>query len=607
MKKYYDIIIVGGGHSGIEATLSAHKMGAKILLITIDKKKIGKMSCNPSIGGIGKGQIVREIDALGGYMGKLADLSMIQFKMLNKSKGPAMWSPRAQIDRKLYIKNVKKIIKKKGINILEDIVCKLIIKKKKVKGVITKKNIKIKSKSVIITTGTFLNGKIVIGKKVYYGGRINEIASKGLTEQLNKHGLISGCMKTGTSPRILKKTINYNNLLEQKGDKKPSKFSYFNTKFLKKQKKCYITYTNQKTHNIIKRNFNLSPIFNKKINNNGPRYCPSIEDKVFRFKEKKKHQIFIEPDGWNSKIVYLNGLSTSLPPKIQKKIIKTIKGLENSKIIEYGYAIEYDYFNPIQLKLTLETKKIKNLFFAGQINGTTGYEEAACQGLIAGINSFLTIKKKKPLILKRNEAYIGVLIDDLVNKGTLEPYRMFTSRAEYRILLRQDNSDIRLMPIGYKLGLINKLKLKKIKKKEKIIKKTINYFKKTKINLKKNKNIYIYDILLRPEIKIDEILDKIIKKKYIKKNLKYIIKNKNIINNEIKYEYYIKKEKENVKKMNKLEDLKIPNKLNYNKIKNLSNEAKEKLNNYKPYSIGQASRISGISPSDINILIMYIK
>ncbi|WOX79444.1 tRNA uridine-5-carboxymethylaminomethyl(34) synthesis enzyme MnmG [Candidatus Shikimatogenerans bostrichidophilus] len=604
----YDIIIVGGGHSGIEAILASHNLGAKSLLITMNINTIGKMSCNPSIGGIGKGQIVREIDALGGYMGKLADSSMIQFRMLNKSKGPAMWSPRAQIDRKLYIKNILKILKKKKINILQDIVIKLIIKNKNILGVITKNNKKIFSKSVILTNGTFLNGKICIGNKSYKGGRINEKSSIGISEQLKKHGIIYNKMKTGTSPRILKKTINFKKLFKQKGDKNNNNFSFFKNKKLKKQKNCYIAFTNPKTHKIIINNLHKSPFYNGIINNNGPRYCPSIEDKVLKFKNKNKHQIFIEPDGWKSNIIYINGFSTSLPKKIQYKSIKTIKGLEKVKILQYGYAVEYDYFNPIQLKLTLETKKINNLFFAGQINGTTGYEEAACQGLMAGINAYLKINSKKPFILKRNEGYIGVLIDDLVNKGTKEPYRIFTSRAEYRILLRQDNADIRLTKKGYKLGLIKKKYFKKVIKKKIVIKKIINYIK-NKTIIFNNKKINIKNLLLRPKITIDYILKNLnlINNKFIKNYIKYFFKYKHIISNYIKYEYYIKKEKKIVKLMKKLEYLKIPKNFNYFKINSLSKEAQEKLNYYRPFSIGQASRISGITPSDINILIIYIK
>ncbi|WGH25804.1 MAG: tRNA uridine-5-carboxymethylaminomethyl(34) synthesis enzyme MnmG [Candidatus Shikimatogenerans bostrichidophilus] len=607
MKKKYDIIVVGGGHSGIEALLSSYKLGLKVLLITISINNIGKMSCNPAIGGIGKGQIVREIDALGGYMGILSDLSSIQFRMLNKSKGPAVWSPRAQIDRKLYIKNVKKIIQKKKIDILQDIVIKLIIKNNKIYGVKTKKKKKIKCKALILTNGTFLNGKICIGNKSYKGGRIKEKSSIGLTQQLKKYGLIIGRMKTGTSPRIDKRTINFNKMKVQNGDKTTSNFSYKKTPKIVNKIKCYITYTNKKTHKIIKNNLNKSPIFLGIINNNGPRYCPSIEDKIYKFKNKDKHQIFVEPDGLNTNIMYLNGLSTSLPPKIQYKIIKTIKGLENAKIIEYGYSVEYDYFNPIQLNLSLESKIIKNLFFSGQINGTTGYEEAACQGIIAGINAYLKINNKKSFIIKRNEGYIGVLIDDLVTKGTLEPYRMFTSRAEYRMLLRQDNADFRLTHKGYKLGLIKKKIYNNFLKKKKIIKNIINNFKKKKINIKNNKKEYISKYLLKPEISIDNIIKKIKNYNFFKKYFLNIKKYKNIISNEIKYEYYINKEKENVIKMNKLENLIIPKNLNYNKIKSLSIEAKEKLNFYHPFSIGQASRISGITPSDINILIIYIK
>ncbi|WGH24884.1 MAG: tRNA uridine-5-carboxymethylaminomethyl(34) synthesis enzyme MnmG [Candidatus Shikimatogenerans bostrichidophilus] len=613
MKKY-DIIVVGGGHSGIEALLAGHKLGANVLLITMKFEDIGKMSCNPSIGGIGKGQIVREIDALGGYMGIGADLSTIQFKMLNKSKGPAMWSPRAQIDRILYMKNIQRIILKKNISVLEDIVIKLIIKNKKIKGVITKKNKYIYSKTVILTNGTFLNGRIFIGNKIYYGGRIKEKSVIGLTEQLKKYGFIIGRMKTGTSPRLLKNTIDFNNLVIDDGDNNLIRFSFRIKKKIKNYNKCYITYTNKITHKIIKNNINKSPIFTGIINNNGPRYCPSIEDKVYRFPNKDSHQIFIEPDSNYNDLIYLNGLSTSLPKNIQKKIVHSIKGLKKSKILEYGYAVEYDYFNPIQLNLSLETKIIKNLYMAGQINGTTGYEEAACQGLIAGINAYFKILKKEPFILKRNESYIGVLIDDLINKGTTEPYRMFTSRAEFRILLRQDNSDFRLIPKGYKIGLIKKKYFNNLKRKKYIIKKIIKIFKIIKVNLKyffnKNKKISLFKLLLRPEININNILfyfKNICNNKYINKYFIYIKKYKHIINNEIKYEYYIKKEKKEVKRMNKLETLIIPNGFDYNKIKSLSNEGREKLIYYKPYSIGQATRISGVSPSDINILIIYIK
>ncbi|WGH24700.1 MAG: tRNA uridine-5-carboxymethylaminomethyl(34) synthesis enzyme MnmG [Candidatus Shikimatogenerans bostrichidophilus] len=610
----YDIIVVGGGHSGIEALLAGYKLGASVLLITMKFKDIGKMSCNPSIGGIGKGQIVREIDALGGYMGIGADLSTIQFKMLNKSKGPAMWSPRAQIDRILYMKNIQKIIYKKKIKVLEDIVINLIIKNKKVIGIITKNNKKIFSKTVILTNGTFLNGKIIIGNYVYNGGRIKENFVHGLTEQLKLYGFKVGRMKTGTSPRILKDTINFNNLLVDNGDNNLKRFSFRIKKKIKNNNKCYITYTNKNTHNIIKNNINKSPIFTGIINNNGPRYCPSIEDKVYRFYNKDRHQIFIEPDSNYNNLIYLNGLSTSFPKNIQKKIVHSIKGLENAKILEYGYAVEYDYFNPIQLNLSLETKIINNLYMAGQINGTTGYEEAACQGLIAGINAYLKINNKKPFILKRNESYIGVLIDDLINKGTTEPYRMFTSRAEFRILLRQDNSDFRLIPRGYKIGLIKKKFYIKLKKKKKKIKEIINKFKNIKVNLhfflKINKITTLFKLLLRPEININNILfyfKEKNKNRYIKKNIKYIKKYRYIINNEIKYEYYIKKEKKEVKRMNQLENLIIPKYFDYNKIKSLSNEGREKLIRVKPYSIGQATRISGVSPSDINILIIYIK
>ncbi|WP_185873931.1 tRNA uridine-5-carboxymethylaminomethyl(34) synthesis enzyme MnmG [Blattabacterium cuenoti] len=615
----YDIIIVGGGHAGSEAAVSSSKMGSKTLLITTNLQTIGQMSCNPAIGGIAKGQIIREIDALGGCSGIITDYSMIQFRMLNKSKGPAMWSPRAQCDRRLFSNNWRFFLEKNSkLDFYQDTVKSLIVKKDEVKGVITSLGLKIKGKSVILTNGTFLNGIIHIGKNKIHGGRISEPEVIGITEQLNKYfGFKYGRMKTGTSPRVDGRSLNYEEMGSQHGDKNPKKFSFLKTKKLKKQKKCYITYTNIEVHDFIYKHLNVSPIFTGSIKGASPRYCPSIEEKICRFIDKKKHQIFVEPEGWNTEEVYINGFSTSLPEEKQYEALKKIAGFKKVKILRPGYAIEYDYFIPTQLKLTLESKRIHNLFFAGQINGTTGYEEAAAQGLMAGINAHLKIHQKDPFILKRNQAYIGVLIDDLITKGTEEPYRMFTSRAEYRMLLRQDNADERLTPMGYKIGLIKEKRMKLLDIKKYQVKKCLFIFEKNiKPNiinpiLKKkkstiiNQNKKINTILSRSEIDIHDIISIPFLKKEIEKNNfnQEILEQVSI---RIKYKGYLHREKENAKKLSKLENIKIPKNFNYKKIKSLSIEAIEKLIFYRPVSLAQASRISGVSPSDLSILLINI-
>ncbi|WP_341651899.1 tRNA uridine-5-carboxymethylaminomethyl(34) synthesis enzyme MnmG [Blattabacterium cuenoti] len=617
----YDVIVVGGGHAGIEAASASSNLGSKTLLITTNLQTIGKMSCNPAVGGIAKGQIIREIDALGGISGMIADSSTIQFRMLNKSKGPAMWSPRAQCDRKLFSYYWKYVLEKNSkLDLYQDTVTSLIIEGYKIKGVQTIFGLKIKGKSVILTNGTFLNGKIHIGKKEINGGRIAEQEVRGITEQLTKNfGFKFGRMKTGTSPRVDGRSLIYEKMKSQNGDKDPKKFSFFyNIKKLKQQKKCYITYTNQKVHDLIRENFSHSPIYTGSIQGISPRYCPSIEEKVFRFSDKKEHTIFVEPEGWNTVEVYVNGFSTSFPEKIQYQSLKQVSGFEKVKILRPGYAIEYDYFPPEQLKVTLESKIIENLFFAGQINGTTGYEEAAAQGLMAGINVHLKIHKKEPFILKRNQAYIGVLIDDLVTKGTKEPYRMFTSRAEYRMLLRQDNADERLTPIGYNIGLISEKKMRMLDNKKSKIEKCMSLFQKTNfdpktinpiLNAKKSTPIChdkkIGTILSRSEIDIQDIISIPFLMEKIKKNdfSQEILEQVSI---KIKYKGYIDREKENAKKLLKLENLKIPNNFDYKSIKSLSSEAKEKLDYYRPISLAQASRISGISPSDLSVLLIHM-
>ena len=616
-EKKYDIIVVGGGHSGAEASLAAARMGSSVLLITMNLNTIAQMSCNPAMGGIAKGQIIREIDAIGGESGIISDFSAIQFRMLNKSKGPAMWSPRVQSDRNMFSKLWRESLEKEpNLDFYQESVVELLISKNKLSGVITSLGSKIYSKAVILTNGTFLNGLIHIGEKNFAGGRAGESPARGLTSNLEELGFKSGRMKTGTPPRVDGRSLDYDLMEKQEGDKKPSKFSFLQTHFLKSQRSCHITYTSLDVHEILRTGFERSPMFNGRIKSIGPRYCPSIEDKISRFQDKERHQIFVEPEGWNTIEVYVNGFSTSLPEEIQYDALKKVKGFEKVKLFRPGYAIEYDYFPPTQLKYNLETKIINNLFFAGQINGTTGYEEAAAQGLLAGINAHLKISGKDPFVLKRDQAYIGVLIDDLITKGTEEPYRMFTSRAEYRTLLRQDNADIRLTPLSYSLGLASQDRMRLVDSKTNETSKLIQYYKTQSISPseinsileKKNSSPMrqsnkIYKILSRPNINGNDL-------KKVNKISKYLNEEKfsdlsiEQAEIEIKYSGYIEKEKENAKKLSKLEHIIIPEGFNYNGLSSLSSEAKEKLNKINPSNLSQASRISGIKPSDISALLV---
>ena len=616
MFKKYDIIVVGGGHAGCEAAAAAASLGSSVLLATMNMQTIGQMSCNPAIGGVAKGQIVREIDALGGLTGIVTDKTMVQFRMLNLSKGPAMWSPRAQSDRFRFSEEWRLLLEKnKNIDFWQEMVSGLLIKNNKIIGVETSLGIKIHSKAVVLTNGTFLNGKIHIGEKNFGGGRSGESAAKGITEQLISLGFNSGRMKTGTPPRVDGRSLNYLKMEEQAGDKKTGSFSFKNIEKPNKQKSCYITYTNKKTHEILASGFEKSPMFTGRIKGVGPRYCPSIEDKITRFREKERHQIFVEPEGWETVEVYVNGFSTSLPEETQFSALKTLPGFEKVKMFRPGYAIEYDYFPPTQLKKTLETKVIENLFFAGQINGTTGYEEAASQGLVSGINAHNKVNKLKPFVLSRAEAYIGVLIDDLINKGTDEPYRMFTSRAEHRILLRQDNADLRLTKKGHEIGLADVKRLKAVQNKKKQINKLLSLIKKEKLKpkkingfLKKNKSAEIkesttvFKLISRPHIALYDLLIYLNKKAFSVFSLDAIEQ----VDIQTKYKSYIEKETEMVKKMKTLEDKKIDPKIDYNDVFSLSNEGKGKLIKIKPATIGDASRISGVSSSDVSILMLYI-
>ena len=616
-EQIYDVIVVGAGHAGCEAAAAAANLGSKTLLITMNMETIGKMSCNPAMGGIAKGQIVREIDALGGYSGIIADKSAIQFKMLNLSKGPAMWSPRTQNDRMLFSTEWRLALENTpNLDFFQDMVKELIIENNKAAGVITSIGIKFKSKSVVLTNGTFLNGLIHIGEKQLGGGRMGEPKAFGITEQLISLGFEAGRMKTGTPVRVDGRSIDFSKMEEQKGDENPQKFSYLDTPKLTQQRSCYITYTNETVHDILREGFDRSPMFNGTIQSLGPRYCPSIEDKINRFAERNRHQLFAEPEGWNTIEYYINGFSSSLPEDIQLKALHQIPGFEHAKIFRPGYAIEYDYFPPTQLQHTLETKLIENLYFAGQINGTTGYEEAAGQGLIAGINAHNKVHEKEPFTLNRDEAYIGVLIDDLITKGTEEPYRMFTSRAEYRLLLRQDNADIRLTEKSHKLGLATYERMKKVEEKVNKSQELEDFLRETSLKphqinpILEEENSNPVDqayrasqILTRPNITLNK-LEKLEFIRNTSKNYSDEVREQAEIN--IKYKGYIDKEKENVAKLHRLENIKIPELFDFNQITSLSAEAKQKLNKIKPKTIAQASRISGVSPADINVLLIYL-
>ena len=616
----YDVIVVGAGHAGSEAAAAAANMGSKTLLVTMNLQNIAQMSCNPAMGGIAKGQIVREIDAIGGYSAVVTDRSAIQFKMLNTSKGPAMWSPRAQSDRMRFAECWREMLEQtKNLDFYQEMVSGLLISNHKVVGVKTSLGLEIKARSVVLTNGTFLNGLIHIGEKQFGGGRAGEKASTGITEELVDYGFLSGRMKTGTPPRVDGRSLDYSVMSVQPGDIDPGKFSYLkSTTALKKQLDCHMTYTSPEVHNLLREGFDRSPMFNGSINSTGPRYCPSIEDKINRFSEKDRHQIFVEPEGWNTVEVYVNGFSTSLPEDIQFKALSLVKGFEKVKFFRPGYAIEYDYFPPTQLKNSLETKPISGLFFAGQINGTTGYEEAAAQGLMAGINAHLLINAKDPFVLRRNEAYIGVLIDDLITKGTDEPYRMFTSRAEYRTLLRQDNADLRLTEMSYKLGLANKTRLSNVKKKRIDTDSFVSFFKKTSVkpeeinpilvknnSSKTKQSVKLYKIFSRPNLSLLDMMGVRSVKDYCdSKNFdKGVLEQTEV---QVKYSGYIEKEKANAEKLNSLENIKIPTNFIYSKVNSLSTEAIEKLEKIKPSTLSQASRISGVSPNDISVLMVYM-
>ncbi|WP_420320920.1 tRNA uridine-5-carboxymethylaminomethyl(34) synthesis enzyme MnmG [Flagellimonas sp.] len=618
-EKEYDVIVVGGGHAGAEATAAAANLGSKTLLVTMNLQTIGQMSCNPAMGGIAKGQIVREIDALGGYSGIITDKSAIQFKMLNKSKGPAMWSPRAQNDRMRFAEEWRLALENTpNADFYQEMVSGLLVEGENIVGVRTSLGIDIKAKAVVLTNGTFLNGLIHIGEKQFGGGRAGEKAATGITEQLVDIGFDSGRMKTGTPPRVDGRSLDYSKMIPQPGDAKPDKFSYLNAPILKEQRDCHMTYTSALVHDLLREGFDRSPMFNGRIKSIGPRYCPSIEDKINRFAEKDSHQIFVEPEGWHTVEVYVNGFSTSLPEDVQYKALKSVKGFENVKFFRPGYAIEYDYFPPTQLKHTLETKLINNLYFAGQINGTTGYEEAASQGLMAGINAHLKINSREPFILKRDEAYIGVLIDDLITKGTEEPYRMFTSRAEYRTLLRQDNADLRLTPKSFELGLATEGRMRRMEDKQRKSDKFVEFFRKTSFAPEEINPILesvssatvkqsdkLFKVFSRPKVTMDHMLTLDSVSQFVNENEfnSEVLEQAEI---QIKYSGYIEKEKNNADKLHRLENVKIPENFDYSKLKSLSFEAREKLEAIRPVTISQASRISGVSPSDVSVLLVFL-
>jgi tRNA uridine 5-carboxymethylaminomethyl modification enzyme len=616
----YDVIVVGAGHAGCEAAAAAANMGSKVLLVTMNMQTIAQMSCNPAMGGIAKGQIVREIDALGGYSGIVSDKSMIQFRMLNRSKGPAMWSPRTQNDRMLFAATWREMLEQTpNVDFYQDMVRELLVKDGRCYGVVTGLGHEVKAKSVVVTSGTFLNGVIHIGEKQMGGGRISEKASTGITEQLVELGFESDRLKTGTPPRIDGRSLDYSKMEEQKGDEEISGFSYMDVERIKpeQQRSCFITYTNSAVHEILKTGFDRSPMYQGRIQGTGPRYCPSIEDKINRFADRDRHQLFVEPEGWNTVEIYVNGFSTSLPEQVQYEALRTVPGFENCRMFRPGYAIEYDYFPPTQLQYSLETKQIQNLFFAGQINGTTGYEEAACQGLMAGINAHLKSKEQGPFILKRSDAYIGVLIDDLISKGTDEPYRMFTSRAEYRTLLRQDNADLRLTEISYRMGLATQERMEKTRTKldavehlKKVLAETslnpeeINPFLESKNSAALTQKQKAQQILLRPGISLEEFINASSTLQQLTGNYNREILEQTEI--QVKYDVYIEKEKDLVQRMSQLEDLEIPSSFDYNKISSLSNEALQKFIKIRPRTLGQASRISGVNPSDVQILMVFM-
>jgi tRNA uridine 5-carboxymethylaminomethyl modification enzyme len=618
MHPNYDIIVVGAGHAGCEAAAAAANLGSKVLLITMNLQNIAQMSCNPAMGGIAKGQIVREIDAMGGYSGIVSDRSMMQFRMLNRSKGPAMWSPRTQNDRMRFAEEWRGMLEQTpNVDFWQDMVSEIIVEDQTVKGVKTSMGIEFRSHAVVLTNGTFLNGLIHIGEKKFGGGRSGEKASTGITEQLIELGFRSGRMKTGTPPRVDGRSLDYSKMEEQKGDEVPGRFSYTETPLPANQRSCHITYTNPEVHNILREGFDQSPMYTGRIQSHGPRYCPSIEDKISRFSERDRHQLFVEPEGWNTVEIYVNGFSSSLPESIQYQALKLIPGFENVKMFRPGYAIEYDFFPPDQLELTLETKQINSLYFAGQINGTTGYEEAACQGLMAGINAHQKINEKNPLILKRSEAYIGVLIDDLVTKGTDEPYRMFTSRAEYRTLLRQDNADLRLTPLAFELGLASTKRMSRVESKRSGTDQTIKYFNTTSISPEEinpllselntepiRQKLKLERIIGRPQVSMPALASS--NQWLMEKLHEYPEEAVEQAEISMKYQGYIEKEQEMVEKISRLEHIVLKPEFDYTSIKSLSAEAKQKLQHVKPHTLGQASRISGVSPADISVLMVFL-